>query len=172
MSYSTFVMSNILPQAPNLNRKAWEQVESYGRDLAKLGNHVYVVAGGSGVGGTGSAGDAKDLGGRVVVPAKCWKILVIVPEAGGDNDLKKINADTRVIAVHMPNDDTKVTDAWKQYRVSVKAIEKETGYTFFSKLPPAVAKALKDKTDEEATPVPVRRVYGDKEEKKEPTDAR
>src|SRR5258706_8101949 len=29
MSFSTFVMTNIIPQAPNVNEKAWAQMESY-----------------------------------------------------------------------------------------------------------------------------------------------
>lgn len=161
MSFSTFVMTNVIPQAPNLNRRAWVQVEDFARDLAFQGNHVYQIAGGSGVGGVGSDGRADRISdGRVLVPAKLWKIIVVVPEAGAGSDLSKINAETRVIAVNIPNDNTKVRDAWKQYRVSVRTIERETGLTFFTALPPDVAKALKEKTDDAATPVPVPRVYG------------
>src|SRR5205823_1835474 len=102
MSYATFVMTNIIPQAPNVNQKAWAQLETYSRDLAKRGNHLYIVSGPAGQGGRGSKGSAETVGhGKVVVPAECWKVIVVVPE-GGD-DLASIDADTRVIAVDMPN---------------------------------------------------------------------
>jgi endonuclease G len=35
MSFATFVMSNIIPQAPNVNRKAWAQMEDYCRELVR-----------------------------------------------------------------------------------------------------------------------------------------
>jgi endonuclease G len=163
-SYSTFVMTNIVPQAPNLNQKAWQQLEDYARSLASAGNHVYTIAGPIGQGGVGSNGPAKTIGPPdhlVIVPAKCWKILVIVPEAGGSDDLRKIDRHTRVIAVLMPNDDTEVGYAWAKYRVSVADIEKETHLTFFTRLPRDVAAALKAKADDEQTPKPVPRKFGE-----------
>ena len=35
MSFATFVMTNIIPQAPNVNQKAWKNLEDYGRDLVR-----------------------------------------------------------------------------------------------------------------------------------------
>src|SRR5439155_5883217 len=37
MSFATFVMTNIIPQAPNVNEKAWMHLEAYCRDLAQSG---------------------------------------------------------------------------------------------------------------------------------------
>ena len=89
-----------------------------------------------------------------IFPAKCWKILVVVPEAGGNNDLRKIDRNTRVIAVIMPNDDTQVRDEWEKYRVSVTAIEKETGYKFFTAIPGPIAAIRSPRV---STMTPVRR---------------
>ena len=41
-SYATFVMTNVIPQAPNVNQKAWDQEESYCRELARSGHRLYV----------------------------------------------------------------------------------------------------------------------------------
>lgn len=159
MSYATFVMTNIIPQAPNVNQKAWAQLEMYSRDLAKRGNHLYVISGPAGQGGRGSKGAADAVGrGKVVVPAECWKIIVVVPE-GGD-DLASINTDTRVIAVDMPNDQDKVGEAWAGFRVSPAAIEQRTGYHFFSSVRSDVAAALRSKVDAEYIPPPKPMTHG------------
>src|SRR5207249_579941 len=69
MSYATFVMTNIIPQAPNLNREAWDQLEIYGRDFVKEGNHLYIIAGPTGQGGRGSNGFRRTIAhGKVAVP--------------------------------------------------------------------------------------------------------
>ena len=85
--------------------------------------------------------------GKVTVPSACWKIVVIVTESGGDDDLSKINADTRVIAIIMPNDNDLVGDRWAEYRTSVAEVERRTGYHFFDRLPADVSAALKQKVD-------------------------
>jgi endonuclease G len=148
MAWSTFVMTNIIPQAPNVNQKAWEHLESYCRGLARRGQHLYIMAGPIGKGGTGSSGLKQTIAnGKVTVPAECWKIVVVVPEGGSSDDLGKINSDTRVIAVVMPNDNNRVGDDWAGFRTSVSQIEAKTGYHFFERLRPEVAATLKQKVD-------------------------
>jgi endonuclease G len=137
-----------------LNRNAWNQEEIYLRTLAVNGQRLYIIAGPTGSGGVGAHGPATSIaGGQVAVPAACWKIAVIVPDQGKD-DPAQITAETRVIAVLMPND-TSLGFEWGQYRTSVAAIEKLTGFKFFTALPPAVANALKQKVDAEKLPPPV-----------------
>src|SRR5947209_6022243 len=143
MSFSTFVMTNIIPQAPNVNEKAWAQMESYCRQLVRQGQRLYVIAGPSGHGGRGSRGFAKSIGGgKVTVPAECWKIVVVVPDTGVD-DPGQISIGSRVIAVIMPNDQDVVGEAWAQYRTSAGEIEQKTGYRFFDRLRPEIAGALR-----------------------------
>jgi endonuclease G len=156
MSYATFVMTNMIPQAPNVNRKAWDQLEIYGRELVRREHaHLYIVAGPAGRGGVGSAGPRETIAhGSVVVPAECWKIIVVVPEAGGEQDPPKITAATRVIAVIMPNDETKVGDEWSGFRTPPAQIESHTGLHFFSNLAPDIASALRQKIDTERIPAP------------------
>jgi endonuclease G len=156
MSFSTFVMTNIIPQAPNVNRKAWAQFESYCRGLVTHHHdHLYITSGPSGKGGLGSNGFRDEIaGGRVVVPAECWKVVVAVPEAGGDDDLAKISMGTRVIAIIMPNDNDQVGEEWAKFRVSTAEVERRTGLHFFDRVRPDIAQALRQKVDNEAIPPP------------------
>lgn len=155
MSKATFVMTNIIPQSPNVNRQAWEQLESYCRDLANAGKVLYIISSPAGVGGVGSDGALKQIArdSNVTVPAKCWKVIMVLNGGFGD-DLRKVNRRTRLIGVIMPNDMT-VGDDWARYRVSVAAVEKLTGYTFFSRVPSSTIGPLKKKVDSVTIPPPV-----------------
>lgn len=141
---ATFVMSNMLPQAAALNQQVWKDLEDYSRSLTKS-NELYTIAGGS-----GSAD--RIAGGKVNVPTVCWKIIVVLPR--GDNDLRRINANTRIIAVSMPNRERQeIADSqWSQWITSVAQIEKTTGYDFLSALPDDVERALEQKVDSGRAP--------------------
>lgn len=146
MSRATFVMTNIIPQSPSLNQKAWNTLEEYCRELVeRQGKTLYIIAGPQGRGGTGREGARQTIGHdhKVTVPAKCWKVIMVL-EGGGE--IKNVTAKTRLIAVIMPND-MSVGNAWAGYRVSVRAVEELTGYTFFGKVPEAVIAPLKAKVD-------------------------
>jgi endonuclease G len=131
---NTFYMTDMLPQAPNLNRIVWLALEDYSRTLASQGNELYIISGGYGTGGTGSNGGISTLvaNGKVEVPAYCWKVIVVL--TNGSNDLGRVNANTRIIAVSMPNNQTVSTHTWGYYRVSVDAIEAATGLNLLSGL--------------------------------------
>ncbi len=157
MSFATFVMTNIIPQAPNVNRKAWEHLESYGRELvSQHHDRLYITSGPAGQGGVGSRGSRDSLaGGRVTVPAECWKIIVAVPDDGSsDDDLAKISLGTRVITVIMPNDQNAVGEDWTKFRTSPAAVERETGLHFFDRVRPDIAAGLKQIVDQEHIPPP------------------
>jgi endonuclease G len=131
---ATFLMTNMIPQAPMNNQRTWNHLEDYARDLVQAGNEVYVLMGSYGRGGTGSNGPAQTLDqGRVTVPKRVWKVLVVLP--AGPNDLQRIAAGpARLIAIDTPNDNS-VDPDWAKYRVSVDAIEDATGLDLLSKLP-------------------------------------
>ena len=156
MSFATFVMTNIIPQAPNVNRKAWAQLEMYGRELvSREHDRLYIISGPTGHGGRGSKGPATTIGhGKVSVPAECWKIIVVLPDDGGDDDLAKINASTRVIAVVMPNDNDAVGEEWAGFRVSPAEIERKTGYRFFDRVSGDMAERLRQHVDQVAIAPP------------------
>ncbi|WP_181308234.1 DNA/RNA non-specific endonuclease [Rufibacter sp. XAAS-G3-1] len=142
---ATFLMTNIIPQAPRNNQDTWGNLEAYTRDLVREGMEVYVVMGSYGRGGTGANGPAVTVdNGRVTVPARIWKVLVVLPL--GENDLERITSGTRVIAVDTPNSNS-ASPQWGTYRTSVDAIEKATGYDLLSALPQQLQKVLEAKVD-------------------------
>ena len=156
MTADTFLMTNIIPQAGNVNQKAWANLETYSRDLvSKQGRRLYVVSGPSGRGGRGEKGPADTIGsGKVVVPAECWKVVVAIPEDGGPDDPAKVTADARVIAVVMPNDQNAVGEEWGSFRVRPADVERRTGYRFFDRLRADVAEALRNRVDTVVIPPP------------------
>jgi len=145
---ATFLMTNIIPQAPDLNRQTWRLLEEYCRKLVADGNELYIIAGVYGKGGSNSSGLRNTIAdGKVTVPARCWKIALVVPEGGGD--AKRIDAATRVIAVDIPNRQSadNGNKHWYDYLVSVDALEAATGYDFFSELPKSLQQTLESKVD-------------------------
>jgi len=140
---STFLMPNMIPQAPNNNQKAWASLESYLRAEVQKGFEVYVIMGSYGKGGTGSIGFAETInGGKIVVPKRVWKVAVILPI--GNNDLARVTSDTRVLAIDTPNENN-ISSDWKTFITTIDAVEKSTSYDLLSKLPPAIQKALQAK---------------------------
>jgi endonuclease G, mitochondrial len=147
---ATFLMTNFVPQAPSNNQGPWEQLESYLRDLVLQGNEIYIVAGGAGIGGTGTQGGITTTiaSGHVTVPAYTWKIAVVIPN--GNNDLDRLSKTTRVISVAMPNSESiGRSTPWRSFRVTVKSIEALTGDDFFSNVRPQVRRILKQKIDQQ-----------------------
>jgi len=143
---ATFLMTNMIPQAPVNNQQTWANLENYLRTKVVEGNEVYIIMGSYGAGGVGSSGGVKTsiADGKVTVPSNVWKIAVIIPT--GDGDLSRVSATTRVIAVNTPNINTIDAD-WKKYRVTVRAIEQATGYDLLSQLPKTVQDAIETKVD-------------------------
>ena len=135
---ATFILTNVLPQAPDNNRVTWEHLESFSRSLVGKGHVLYVIAGGDGSIGT-------IAGGKLTVPAYTWKIVVVVPK--GDGSIARITGDTPVIAVRIPNKLGQKLGDWDQYRVTVASIETATGYHFFANLAPEIQSALKSRID-------------------------
>ena len=142
----TFLMTNILPQAPNHNQGPWSQMEAYSRKLVREGNELYIIMGNYGIGGTGSGGYREKLAnGNITVPKYIWKVILILPE--GDEDLKRVNSSTRVIAVNIINRQDVSGLHWSDFRTTVDDIEADTGLDLLSALPPSVQATLESKKD-------------------------
>lgn len=141
---ATFLMTNMIPQAPNNNQQTWANLENYCRTLIDAGNELYIICGPYGQGGTSAKGTFSTLNSGVVVPSKTWKIIVVL--ANGNNDLSRITTSTRVIVVEMPNIQN-LDYNWRNHRVSVDAIEALTGYNFLSNISTAIQDAIEAKVD-------------------------
>ena len=127
---STFLMTNIIPQAPTFNQGPWAGLEDYIRTTLVGGaNEAYVVMGNHGQGGYNSSSlfFTTINNGNVTVPAKVWKVVLIMPK--GNSDLTRINRNTTVLAVNMPNDNrlytTSSTTAWRNYLCTINTLETE-----------------------------------------------
>lgn len=142
---ATFLMTNMIPQAPNNNQQTWANLESYTRSLVTAGNEVYVIMGSYGTGGTGSNGTVNTIdNGHVTVPNRVWKVVVVIPNGSGD--LARVSTSTRVIAVNTPNINT-VSSDWKSYRTSVDAIESATGYNLLSNVSSSIQSVIEAQVD-------------------------
>lgn len=139
---STFLMTNMIPQAPELNREAWAYLEEFCRDLVAKGYKLYITAGAYGTGGEGSKGNATKLDNTINVPARLYKIIVVVPANASANN---INTETPVIAVDFPNKNSTVKNTgWIRYITTVSELEKKTGMDFFNTLPSSTQSALQN----------------------------
>lgn len=144
---ATFLMTNMMPQAPDNNQGPWADLEDYARTLVNAGNELHIVMGGAGQGGTGANGGVTMTiaGGHVQVPAQTWKVILVQPQ--GTNDVARVTASTRVIAVLMPNAQGIRTNMWQQYRVSVDEVEQLTGYDFFANVPSSIQATIESVVD-------------------------
>ncbi|GGG50296.1 DNA/RNA non-specific endonuclease [Hymenobacter glacieicola] len=144
---ATFLMSNMMPQAPRNNQQTWATLEDFCRRQLRGGaNELYIICGSYGRGGTGTDGYKTTLDqGRVTVPARVWKVIVILPT--GEADATRVRPDTRVIAVDLPNNNS-LSAGWETYRSSVDAIEAATGYDLLSAVAPAVQQQLESLPDD------------------------
>jgi endonuclease G len=134
---ATFLMSNMVPQAPDNNQITWAGLESYCRTLAGQGNELYIISGGYGTSGFIGAGS-------VALPTYTWKVIMILP--AGSNDVSRVTTSTRLIAVWMPNQNG-ISSDWKTFRTSVDQIEATTGYDFFSNVPVSIQSVIEARVD-------------------------
>jgi len=130
LNQETFLMSNVAPLAAD-SQGPWDGFDSYLRSLLPA-NEIYIVA--------GPAGAATTIAnGHVTVPTHTWKVALVLP--AGENDLSRVNAATRTIAVIIPNLNGGNPD-WHSYLTTVDAVEALTGYDFFTNIPQNVENAI------------------------------
>jgi DNA/RNA endonuclease G (NUC1) len=146
----TFLMSNMMPQAPDNNSGVWGNLESYCRSLVQSTNNyeLLIICGPSEFDGT-----KINTNGYVSIPEFTWKIVVVVPPGSG-NALSRITATNRVIAVKIPNTNG-VSTVWQNFICSANQIQVDTGFNFFTALPADVATALRNKVDGQTNAPPI-----------------
>jgi endonuclease G len=112
----TFLMSNILPQRPALNRQIWERLEQTEiKEYAPRYQQIWVIGG-------PIFKNRNRLSGGEDIPDACFKIIV------------REDGQPSVLAFIMPQS-VKGTESVQQYLTSIDEIEKETGLDFFSAMP-------------------------------------
>ncbi|HVE69777.1 MAG TPA: DNA/RNA non-specific endonuclease [Thermoanaerobaculia bacterium] len=146
INQATFLMTNMIPQTPDNNQGPWANMENYLRTLLPA-NELYVVAGGAGTGGQGSNGFTTTIAnGKVTVPAQTWKVVLVLPKAGGD-DVSRVTAGARTISVVMPNIQGIRNIDWQSYLTTVDAVEALTGYDFFENVSDMIENAIEAGTN-------------------------
>jgi DNA/RNA endonuclease G (NUC1) len=136
----TYLFSNVVPQASDMNQGPWANLENDLGDLARVqGREVYIITGPA-----GNKGTLKNLG-RVVIPTSTWKVAVILPHDHGLADIVDYR-DLEVIAVNMPNEAGVRNVDWHTYLTTVDAIEALTSYDLLASLPDDVEAAVESGT--------------------------
>ena len=130
---ATFLMSNITPQTYELNVGPWEKLEKYSRSLARRNTTLQIIA--------GHYGDQGRIKNKFTIPTNFWKIVIVIPNGS------KIDRDSRVIVVDMPNINGIEERNWRDFRTTIAQIEQKTGYKFLTNLPLNVQNTLKSKED-------------------------
>lgn len=134
---ATFLMTNMIPQAPENNREVWRELEEYSRELVSQGKELYIIAGGAGSKGT--------LKGKVTVPRQTWKVIAVLDRPG--QGVSGVSANTRLIAVMMPNSSEVARTDWENYLVSVDRVEAATGYDFFANVPKSIQAVIEKRVE-------------------------
>ncbi|HEX5726404.1 MAG TPA: DNA/RNA non-specific endonuclease [Longimicrobiaceae bacterium] len=144
---TTFLLTNILPQAGENNQGPWVRLEIHLNDLARQqGKEIYVVQGGE---YSATPGTLKNEG-KVAIPDYTWKVAVVMDGGEGLDDVGAVG-DVEVIAVKMPNLTTPGGPAsavgirnnpWEMYQTTVDAIEAAVGYDLLSALPNAIERIV------------------------------
>jgi DNA/RNA endonuclease G (NUC1) len=133
---STFILSNIIPQTPDLNRGVWLRFEDYYLNRMMRGNYnIYVVSG-----GTYHSGMTLRSEGLVAVPDSCFKVVLFTPADKSPESWT--TQDLEIVAVMMPNVQGIRRDDWQQYQTTLANIERQTGYRFMLRLPDSLQRHL------------------------------
>lgn len=110
----SFLLTNMTPQLPSLNQKAWRVLEEKTRRWAIKRKDVQVIT------GPIFSGSDSAIGQGVIIPSAYYKIVM---------DPTKMQA----IAFIMPQDDIP-SNQIANYRVSVRQVESQTHMNFFSEM--------------------------------------
>jgi endonuclease G len=116
----TFVMSNVFPQTPELNRGPWLDCERWVEKMCKDSTYEFWIVVGP-VYETGKTVYLNKKNKTFPVPQFVFKVMMV----------KKPNGSIEKIAVVMPNINGIRKLDWKTYIVPLSKVEELTGYKFF-----------------------------------------
>jgi endonuclease G len=131
---STFILTNVLPQRPDMNQGVWLKFERWCETMCKDSlKELYIVTG-------GIFHEPHELvNDKIAVPDTCYKIVVVL--ARGQR-LDDVNAAIRVVSVAIPNIQGVRNDEWTYYQTSVDRLEASTGYDFLPRVPVEVQEVI------------------------------
>ncbi|MDM7921548.1 MAG: DNA/RNA non-specific endonuclease [Pyrinomonadaceae bacterium] len=136
---ATFLMTNMVPQLGANNQGPWNDFENYTRTLAGQGNEIYIFSGVHGSIGTIASG-------QIVVPQYTWKVVLVLPN--GQDDLQRVGKGTRAFGIIVPNfPPLNQSSPWRNFRVTVDAVEALTGHDFFTAVPKNTQELIERRRD-------------------------
>ena len=125
----TFLMSNMTPQRPSLNRRIWRQLEDQVRSLAQAHGSIWVFTGSLFLDDAGNPVQPTAFVGanRVAVPTHFYKVILCEHEV-----------DTiELFAFIVPNQLQPISGSPEAFLVSVDSVETVSRLDFFTALPDA-----------------------------------
>ena len=133
----SFLMTNISPQTPKLNRQFWQRLEEVEvKYFTKLADKVWVITGPVFTGST----ERLSSSWRVEIPDAFYKIYITQA---------KRNQDFKVLAFLVPQT-VKGNEPLSQFVTSIDNIEAQTGLDFFSDLDDAIETPLEASIEPQA----------------------
>lgn len=131
---TTFLLSNMAPQTPQLNRNIWEELESEVRELVNKLGKAWIVTGNLFLSSDSHfISPEKYIGpGKVAVPSHCFKVILGCNPEGM----------FFMYAFMMPNQTNAIVGKPIDYTLKVDRLEKITGYDFFPLLDDSVENRL------------------------------
>ena len=137
---AVFSMANIVPQASQVNQKAWNDLEMWSRAQLSKGVEAIVYSG-----TVGSLG--RMLGSGINIPAATWKVVVLLPrttlEAAPRNGHDwSSQRPSKVVAVMFDNDLSSRVTPLSEGLTTVDEIESVTGVDFLVGLDPQLESEL------------------------------
>ncbi|XP_067868202.1 endonuclease G, mitochondrial isoform X2 [Heterodontus francisci] len=125
----TFYLSNVVPQNPNLNQNAWNNLEKYCRNLTKYNKNVYVCTGPLYLPRAEPDGKLyvkyQVIGkNNVAVPTHIFKVVI----------LEKHSGEIELRSYVMPNQPVVENIPLERFLVPIESIERASGLLFVSNI--------------------------------------
>jgi len=134
---STFLMTNIIPQASKNNQETWRKLEEYCREFVDRGYELYVIA--------GVYGGSKQIANQqITVPSQTWKAVVVLQPGQRP---ESVTPETIVFAVDVPNNN-QISSDWRRYLVPIDTLEAKTRLDLLELIPDATEAMLESRVAE------------------------
>lgn len=135
---AVFSMANIVPQAPQVNQKGWNDLENWTRARVREGYEAIIFSGAAGKSGTMA-------GSGINVPELTWKVVALVPSQSISTVAQSI--EPQVFGVIFPNDLNRAPLPLSEAFVSVDTVEEVSGFDLMSGLDQDLQKRLEQRTN-------------------------
>ncbi len=123
---TTFLLSNMSPQTPRLNRYIWKKLEGQVRDIVREEGEAWIITGNLFLSPDSQFVDPSEFIGpnNVAMPTHCFKAILSTNE----------NGIFSMYAFILPNQRDYIPGIPADYLINVDRLEEITGYDFFPEL--------------------------------------